>query len=248
MISKRLEISQNSTTRYQWSFGNFMAKLPQHLGIILDGNRRWAQEQGLPVFEGHRKGLQKLKETIKWCKVRGIKTLSLFVFSTENWQRPKREVDFLMALSKSAIRDSLEELQEASIKIKIIGQKEKLSKKLQKAVTELEQKTQNNEGMLLNFALSYGGRTEIVEAVKKLVEKQLPAEEITEKLISDNLWASDLDLIIRTGKEQRLSNFLIWQAAYSELYFLPKYWPDFSEADLDAALADYTSRHRRFGR
>ncbi len=223
-------------------------KTPHHLGIILDGNRRWAEAKGLSAIEGHKIGLEKVKQTIKWCKQRGIKVLSLFVFSTENWQRPKREVNYLMALSKNAIVENLKEISEAGIKVKIIGQRTKLSKLLQKAVAKSERLTANNSEMTLNFALSYGGRQEITEAVKKIVEKKIPSENITEKMISDNLWASELDLIIRTGEEQRLSNFLIWQAAYSELYFLKKYWPDFSEQDLDTALAEYDVRQRRFGK
>lgn len=225
-----------------------MTKIPHHLGIILDGNRRWAEGKNLPVFEGHRRGWQKVKETIKWCKTRGINILSLFVFSTENWQRPKKEVDYLMKLARLAVMQEGEALHKSNIKMKIIGQKERLPNDLQKSLMSIEDKTKNNTEMLLNFALSYGGRTEIVEAVKKIIEKKISPENITEGLISDNLWASDLDLIIRTGKEQRISNFLIWQAAYSELYFLPKYWPDFTEKDLDEALADYDSRHRRFGK
>lgn len=227
---------------------NVFMEVPHHLGIILDGNRRWAQERGLPVLEGHRRGLQRVQETTKWCKNKGIKVLSLFVFSTENWKRPKKEVNFLMALAKNAVVKNLRELAEAGIRVTVIGQRDRLSKSFQRALEEIEQATKNNREMLLNFALSYGGRTEITEAVKNIVRRQVPAEEITEKLISDNLWASDLDLIIRTGKEQRISNFLIWQSAYSELYFSPKYWPDFSEADLDTALADYTARSRRFGK
>lgn len=225
-----------------------MKIIPNHLGIILDGNRRWAKEKGLPAFAGHRKGLQKVKNTIKWCRKRGIKTLSLFVFSTENWKRPEKEVNYLMNLGEKAIAANLRELSQAGVKVRIIGQKDRLSEGLRGAIEGAVQKTRNNNQMLLNVALSYGGRAEITEAVKKIIKKKIPAQQITEKMISDNLWASDLDLIIRTGKEQRISNFLIWQAAYSELYFSPKYWPDFSEQDLDAALTDYTSRSRRFGR
>lgn len=223
-------------------------EIPHHLGIILDGNRRWAKEKGLPVFEGHKQGLNKVKDVIKWCSQRGIKILSLFVFSTENWKREKKEVNYLIHLAERGIDENLHEFHQAGIKIKMIGQREKLSKSLQKAVERAEELTKSNQKMLLNFALSYGGRTEIIEAVKKIIEKKIPPEKINEKLISENLWASDLDLIIRTGKEQRLSNFFLWQAAYSELYFSPKYWPDFTQADLDAALTDYSSRSRRFGK
>lgn len=223
-------------------------KVPNHLGIILDGNRRWAKEKNLPALEGHRRGLDRVREVIKWCRKKGIKTLSLFVFSTENWKRPEREVGYIMDLAQKALVKNLKEISKAGIRVKVIGQKERLPASLREELEQAEHSTSSNQAMLLNFALSYGGRTEITEAVKQIVRKQVPAEQVTEQLIADNLWASDLDLIIRTGKEQRLSNFLIWQAAYSELYFSPKYWPDFSEADLDQALTDYTNRSRRFGR
>lgn len=222
--------------------------LPHHLGIILDGNRRWAKERGLPAFEGHKVGLKRVKKIIQYCSDKGIKALSLFVFSTENWKRPKAEVSYLMRLAKSAITDYLKELNQKGVRIRVIGQRDKLSNGFKKQILAAECLTKNNQGMLLNFALSYGGRTEIIEAVKNIIKKGIKPEKVNEKLISDNLWASDLDLIIRTGKEQRISNFLIWQAAYSELYFSPKFWPDFTERELDAALADYASRSRRFGK
>lgn len=225
-----------------------MKKIPYHLGIILDGNRRWAKEKGLPIFEGHRKGLEKVKKIIKWCKERGIKILTLFVFSTENWKRKKSEVNFLMNLAQKAFTNDLKELQKERIKIKVIGQRERLPQSLQKAITESEELTKNNKELTVNFALSYGGRAEIVSAIKNIIKKKIPPEKITEETIKENLWVSDLDLVIRTGKEQRISNFLIWQAAYSELYFCPKYWPDFTEKDLDRALAEYARRQRRFGR
>lgn len=225
-----------------------MKKVPYHLGIIIDGNRRWAREKGLPTFEGHRKGLAKVKELIKWSKERGVKILTLFVFSTENWKRTKREVSFLMKLVESAIADNLKELHKEGIKVRIIGQKERLPGFLQKTIVQAEELTKNNKGMVLNFALSYGGRAEITQALKKIIKKKILPKKITEDVISQNLWTSDLDLIIRTGKEQRISNFLIWQAAYSELYFCKKYWPAFSEKDLDEALADYAQRQRKFGK
>jgi len=225
-----------------------MKKIPSHLGIIIDGNRRWAREKGLPAFEGHRKGLAKVKEIIKWSKERGVKILTLFVFSTENWKRTKREVNFLMKLAKSAIANNLKELHKQGIKVRIIGQRERLPRFLQETIWKAEELTKDNKKMVLNFALSYGGRAEITEAIKKIIEKKIPPEKITEDVISQNLWTSDLDLIIRTGEEQRISNFLIWQAAYSELYFCKKYWPAFTEKDLDEAIADYAQRQRRFGK
>lgn len=222
-------------------------KIPYHLGIILDGNRRWAKEKGLPVFEGHRRGLETLKKTISYCKKRGIKILTLFVFSTENWKRGQEEVGYLMSLAKRIIINHLKNFNKDKIKVRVIGQKEKLLKSLRKEIANVEKMTRNNKEMTINFALSYGGRAEIVSAVKKIIKKKIPLKEITENTIKDNLWTSDVDLIIRTGKEQRISNFLIWQAAYSELYFYPKYWPVFSEKDLDLALAEYSLRRRRFG-
>jgi undecaprenyl diphosphate synthase len=222
--------------------------IPYHLGIILDGNRRWARERGLAPFEGHKRGLAIAKNVIEWCQEKGIKILTLFVFSTENWKRTKREVNFLMKLAKSAIDDNLEELHKAGVKIRVIGQREKLPVFLNKAILKAEELTKNNKGMVLNFALSYGGRAEIIEAIKNIIKKKIPVEKINEDVIKENLWTSDVDLIIRTGKEQRLSNFLLWQSAYSEFYFSPKYWPDFTEKDLDEALTDYSNRQRRFGK
>lgn len=222
--------------------------IPRHLGIILDGNRRWALSRGLPVFEGHKKGEEKVKKVVQWCKDRGIKILTLFVFSTENWKRSPRELSYLMKLFKKALeRKNIQQIHKEGIKIKVIGQRNNLKKDFQKSIKESEEMTKNNKAMTVNFALSYGGRAEITEAIKNIIRKKIPPQKITEKIISGNLWTSDLDLLIRTGKEQRISNFLIWQSAYSELYFLPKYWPDFSEKDLDEALADYARRKRRFG-
>jgi len=225
-----------------------MEKIPHHLGIILDGNRRWAEAKGLPPLEGHRQGLDKVKKIVGWCLDRGIRVLTLFLFSTENWSRSKREINYLMRLAKAAINDDLEELDKKGIKVKVIGQKERLPRSLWGVIDKAENLTKDNKEMILNFAMSYGGRAEIVEAFKNIVKKKVSPAEINEELIKENLWTSDVDLIIRTGKEQRMSNFLIWQGAYSELYFSPKYWPDFTEKDLDGALLDYNQRQRRFGK
>ena len=225
-----------------------MENTPKHLGIIIDGNRRWAKERGLPVFEGHRRGLEKVKKTVDWSKERGIKILTMFIFSTENWKREKREVNYLMKLAELTIASSIKKLHKTGIKVKIIGQKEKLPRVLREKIREAEKLTENNKEMTLNFALSYGGRAEITEAVKNIIKEKVPAENITEDLISQNLWTSDLDMLVRSGKEQRLSNFLIWQAAYSEIYFLKKYWPDFEKEDLDEILKEYARRQRRFGK
>lgn len=225
-----------------------MSNLPHHLGIIMDGNRRWAQAKGLPVFRGHIKGMETLKKIVRYCRDIGIKNLTVFAFSTENWQRPQREVSFLMNLCKKASSRDTKKLVENSIRVKIIGEKQKLPKGLVSSLEEMEESTKNNKDMIFNIALSYGGRAEIASAIKNIVEKKIPPDKITEKTISDNLWTSDLDLLIRTGKEQRISNFLIWQAAYAELYFSEKYWPDFTEKDLDKALKDFAGRQRRKGR
>lgn len=226
-----------------------MKKIPYHLGIIVDGNRRWAKEKGLPTFEGHRQGLKKMREVIKWCKQRGIKVLTLFVFSTENWKRSKIEVNYLMKLFKQAFsKKNIKEIDKEGIEIRVIGQREKLEKSLQKAIKNAEELTKSNKEMTLNFALNYGGRAEIVEAIKIIIKKKISLEKINEDVVSENLWTSDLDLIIRTSMEQRISNFLIWQAAYSELYFCKKYWPAFTKKDLDKALKEYNRRQRRFGK
>ena len=225
--------------------------IPNHIGVIVDGNRRWAKERGLPAFEGHRRGFARVKDLIGWVKKRGIAVLTIFVFSTENWNRPKKEVASLMKLLALGINDfkkNIKKLNEDGISVKIIGLRDKLPSFLKKATKDIEGLTKNNEKMTLNIALSYGGRAEITEAFKNIIKKKIPADKITEDVISQNLWTSDLDLMIRTGKEQRISNFLIWQSAYSELYFYPKYWPDFTEKDLDEALADYSERKRKFGR
>lgn len=223
-------------------------KTPNHLGIILDGNRRWAKEKGLSAFEGHKKGLGKIKKVVGWCQEEKVKVLTLFVFSTENWSRSKKEVSYLMSLAKEALGFYLTQILKQGIKIKVIGERDNLPDFLKTTIDRVEKKTKKNKKMILNFALSYGGRGEIVAAVKKIIKDKIPANKITEKLISENLWASDLDMIIRTGKEQRLSNFLIWQAAYSELYFLDKYWPDFNKKDLNIAFKNYDNRQRRFGK
>ena len=214
----------------------------------MDGNRRWAKEKGLPVFEGHRRGVNVLTKIVRHCIKRNIKVLTMFAFSTENWQRSKKEITFLMGLIQKGLKQNFKKLADEGIKLRIIGQREKLPKVLQASLKETEELTQNNKKIILNIALSYGGRAEITGAIKSIIEKKIPPEKITEDVISENLWTSDLDLLIRTGKEQRLSNFLIWQAAYSELYFCEKYWPDFNEKDLDNALADFSQRQRRRGR
>ena len=227
-------------------------KIQFHLGIIIDGNRRWAKKRGLPSFEGHRKGYNKVGKIGEWCNKRGIKILTLYTFSTENWNRSKQEVSYLMKLLNEALnKKSIKKLHQRKIKLQVIGQRERLSKLLQKRIKEAEELTKNNKEGILNLAISYGGRPEIIQAVKNIIKKKISVNKITEDLINQNLWTAGLpypDLIIRTGGVQRLSNFLTWQSAYSEFYFTKKYWPAFTEKDLDKAHLDFSFRQRRFGK
>jgi len=227
-------------------------KIPFHLGIIVDGNRRWAKKRGLPSFEGHRRGLDGINKIGEWCRKRGVKILTLYTFSTENWNRSKKEVSYLMKLLEVALnKKNTKELFQKGIKLQVIGQRERLPKSLQKKIEEAEELTKKGEKGILNLAVSYGGRPEIIQAIKNIIKNKIPANKITEDLINKNLWTANLpepDLIIRTGGVQRLSNFLTWQSIYSELYFTEKYWPEFTEKDLDEALLDYSYRQRRFGR
>lgn len=222
----------------------------KHLAIIMDGNRRWAKNQGLLSFDGHQKGYEKLKEVMKWCKNRDISTLTVYAFSTENWNRSEDEVNFLMNLFYKALTDELQEFHKQGIKLKVIGTRQRLSQKLVDAIVAAEELTKDNKSAILNLCINYGGRLEIVEAVKKLLASGVRAEEVDDKMITDNLWMAgqpDPDLIIRTSGEQRLSGFLTWESVYSEFLFLDKHWPDFSEADFDAAIENFNNRHRRFG-
>ena len=226
--------------------------IPYHLGIIIDGNRRWARERGLSDLEGHRRGLEKLKKVGKWCKNKGVKILTIFVFSTENWNRSKGEVNYLMRLLKQALgKKEIDRLNKDGIKLQVIGQKERLDKSLQELIKKGEERTKNNKEGILNLAVSYGGRPEIIAAIKEIIKKKIPVEKITEEVVNQNLWTAGLpypDLIVRTSGELRTSGFLTWQTAYSELYFCKKHWPAFSEKDLDEALREYSRRQRRFGR
>ncbi len=227
-------------------------KIPYHLGIIIDGNRRWAKEKGLPSFAGHLKGKENVWKMQEWCKKKGIKILTVYGFSIENWKRSKKEINYLMELIAQALsKDFIQEAYEDGTKILVIGQKDKLPKFLQKIIKNAEEITKNNKKRIFVLAISYGGRQEIVETIKKIVSQKIPPNKITEELIDKNLWTQGLpypDLIIRTAGEQRLSNFLTWQSAYSELYFLKKYWPDFTEKDLNKAIENYAERGRRFGK
>lgn len=227
--------------------------VPYHLAVVLDGNRRWAKERGFSSSKGHLEGYKNLINLCWWCKNRGVKVLTAFVFSTENWKRTEKEVSYLMRLFEKGLssKRTLNRLYKEGIRVRIIGQKKKLPESLQKIITKIESLTKNNKKLQMNLALSYGGRWDILQAIQKIVNKKFLASEITNDLIEKNLLTANLiepDLIIRTGGEQRLSNFLLWQAAYSELYFSKKYWPAFTEQDLNQAFKDYAYRQKRFGK
>jgi undecaprenyl diphosphate synthase len=222
--------------------------IPQHIGLIIDGNRRWAKKRGLLTLEGHRRGLNKLKELGNYILESEVKILTVFCFSTENWNRKKSEVRYLMKLfGEAMVEKNIEEYHKKGICIKVIGQIERLDLGLQKQIKQAQDKTKNNKNGILNLAISYGGRAEIIAAIKEIIKDK---KEITEDSFAKYLWTSGLpypDLIIRSGGERRLSNFLTWQSAYSELYFSEKHWPDFTKKDIDAALEDYSKRQKRFG-
>jgi undecaprenyl diphosphate synthase len=223
--------------------------VPECIGIILDGNRRWAKEKGLSKLEGHNEGLRvTLKKVVRWVRDRGVSHLIVFMFSTENWNREKEEVEYLMELFRSAAKDELQELGREGVRVRFIGERVRFSADLQELMNEVEHDTASNTKITLWCCLSYGGRAEIAAAAKTLA---LAGEEISETSLRDHFWSAgmpDPDIIIRPGGEKRLSNFLLWQSAYSELFFVDPYLPDFSEALLDGILAEYRERERRHGR
>jgi undecaprenyl diphosphate synthase len=227
------------------------ASAPTHLGLILDGNRRWAKERGLPAIEGHRRGVKTLKKICKSALRNGVRYVSAYVWSTENWQRDQREVKDIMKLFMWIMKHEVKELDREGIRLRVVGCKLRLGHALARAIHEAEELTKDNTRGTLLLCLDYGGQQEIVEATKQIVADGVDPENITPELISKYLYAPDVppvDLIIRTSGEQRLSNFMLWEAAYSELAFNSSYWPDFSEADLEREIDNYSSRHRRFGK
>ncbi len=232
-----------------------MKDIPVHVAIIMDGNGRWAKKRNLPRIEGHRVGVERAEEIITASKDLGIKYLTLFAFSTENWQRPKEEVSFLMALLKSYLEAKERELIENNIKFNVIGRVNLLPQEVKTVIERVVKSTQKCDSLNLILALSYGGRAEIVDAAKKIASRvmagDISLEDVDEDLFVNFLYAPYVpypDLLIRTGGEIRISNFLLWQIAYTELYFTPKLWPDFTKDDLIAAIKDYQKRERRFGK
>jgi undecaprenyl diphosphate synthase len=227
-----------------------LTSLPTHVGIIMDGNGRWAQAQGKPRSAGHRAGVENLRRVLEASVRFGIKTLTIYAFSTENWDRPASEVNTLIGLLADALRREAQALDEQGVRLIHIGRLERLPERLQRGVRRACEMTADNTVLTLNVAFNYGGRGEIVDAVKQIVEAGIPADQVDEALISEHLYTAgqpDVDLVIRTGGEFRLSNFLIWQAWYAEYYSTPVYWPDFDESELYKALSIYSQRQRRFG-
>ncbi len=226
--------------------------IPKCVGIIMDGNRRWARERGLPTLEGHRRGAEKLKKVALWCKKLGICNVIVYAFSTENWNRSEKEVRYLMDIFRDFILKKSKKLKEENIRIKFIGQIERLAPDLQKSIKQLEKETAKG-AYTLYLSISYGGRAEILQAVKKISRenKSKDIQSFEEKDFAEYLWTKgmpDPDIIIRTGGEKRLSNFLSWQSAYSELFFTKTYWPAFTEAEFVNIIEEYCQRERRKGK
>lgn len=222
----------------------------QHIAVIMDGNRRWAKLKNLPSAMGHKKGVEALKTTLRACDDFGIKYLTVYAFSTENWNRKKEEVDFLMDLFCKTLKTEMIEMHKKNVVIDFIGDIEALGEKLQEVIKESRELTKDNTGVHLQIAFNYGSRDEIVHAVKNIVEKGVSAEDITEDLISKELYTSKIpnpDLLIRTGGEMRISNYLLWQIAYSEFYVTQKFWPEFGKDELAQAVLEFKNRQRRFG-
>jgi len=230
-------------------------RIPKHVAVIMDGNGRWAKQRGMARVFGHRNGVEAVRDTVEAAAEIGLNVLTLYAFSTENWNRPKTEIDALMSLLINSLKKELSTFQKNNIKLQTIGQIKNLPKNAQKKLQEVIKATENNTAMVLNLALSYGSREEFVNAIKniskKIVNKELTIEEIDEKIINNHLYTftlPDVDFLIRTSGEKRISNFLLWQIAYAELYFTDVLWPDFRKEDFFKAILNYQQRERRFGK
>lgn len=226
------------------------SEAPKHVGFIVDGNRRWAKQHGLPAYEGHMAGYNALQDVLVEVLDQGVKYVSAYVFSTENWKRSEDEVGRLMGLILKIFTADIHILQEKNIRLRVLGTKENLSEKVLKAINEAEEATRSNTAGTLALCFNYGGQMEIVDAMKQLVKKGVSSNDITPELIGEHLYAPDIppcDLIVRTSGEQRLSNFMLWRAAYSELLFVEKNWPDMTKEDVADILEEYKQRGRRFG-
>jgi undecaprenyl diphosphate synthase len=230
---------------------NIMKNTPKHIVLFLDGNRRWAKERGLPAFQGHYQGYKNIVNICQWGKSRGVNMLTAFGFSTENWNRSAEEVTYLMKLLEKGLLESLETFKKDRVRVRIIGQRDRLPKPLQDAIERVERETQEYGDFHLNLAVSYGGRWDILQAVRRIAGDGIDPQKIDEPLFESYLSTAGQpapDLVIRPGGEMRLSNFLLWQISYAELYFSKKMWPEFSEEDLAEALEEFDRRTRRFGK
>jgi undecaprenyl diphosphate synthase len=226
-------------------------KIPQHIAIIMDGNARWAKQKNLPIKIGHKAGSENVRKISENCIELGVKFLTIYAFSSENWDRPQEEVNYLMNLLEEYLEKETKPLIEQGVKILISGNLQKLADSTKKKIIEIEEITKGNKALTLNVAFSYGSRQELVDAVKKITEQKIPAKEINEELISKNLYHPEIpdpDLLIRTAGDLRVSNFLLWQIAYSELYFTETYWPDFNKKNLLTAIQSFNKRERKYGK
>lgn len=225
-------------------------RVPRHVAIIMDGNGRWASQRGLPRAAGHRAGTENIRRVIERFADHGVQALTIYAFSTENWNRPQKEVRTLIRLLRFFIKRELNNLHRNGIQLRMLGHIETLPDWLQKQVHDAIELTSSNDRMILNICFSYGGRDEIVMAVQRIIQDEVPASEVTEELFANYVMTAgipDPDLVIRTAGDQRISNFLLWQSAYAELYFTDTFWPDFGREDTDIALAEYGRRKRKFG-
>ena len=225
--------------------------VPACVGIIMDGNRRWAKEKGLPTLEGHRRGYERLKDVARWSGAAGVKHLVIYAFSTENWKRTQEEVGYLMDLFRWVLKEEVAYFVKEEVKITAIGDRASLPEDIQVALKDVEEKTKHFSKLHVVLALSYGGRKEIVSATKAIIESGKKSEDITEENFQTYLWTREVpdpDIIVRTGGERRLSNFLPWQSVYSELFFSDTYWPEFTEEEFQNILREYSERERRHGK
>ncbi|NUQ03148.1 MAG: isoprenyl transferase [Anaerolineae bacterium] len=226
-------------------------RVPRHVAIIMDGNGRWAKERGLPRSEGHRQGTENLRRIFECAAEIGIEILTIYAFSTENWSRPPSEVQMLLRILETVIDRELTALHKNGVQLRHIGRLEGIGSRLQRKIRQAMEMTRDNHRLIVNIAFNYGGRDEIINAVQRIIREGIPADEVNEALLSHYMYTSDLpdpDLIIRTSGELRVSNFLIWQGAYAEYYATSTYWPDFDEAELHKAVAEYGRRKRRYGK
>jgi undecaprenyl diphosphate synthase len=228
-----------------------LSSVPYHIGIIMDGNGRWARDHGLPRLEGHRAGTENIRRILRACGEYGVRVVTIYAFSTENWYRPDEEVRGLMGILQRVLKHEVQNLHREGVQLRHIGELDGLSDRLRKAVLDAIELTKENTGLTLNVAFNYGGRAEIICAVRRILEDDVDPVDVDEELFGEYLYTAgqpDPDLIIRTGGEMRLSNFLIWQSAYAEYYSTPTYWPDFDKEELTKAFQAYAQRERRFGR